>query len=303
MSDLDKFNVEQQARQRAGDPHRISPYHEMINRYLRTFSYVDPYVPAPARTPVAAARPAADPATAGTVIVGVDDMPTSHVSVDQAAIEAELHGAALLIVHAGAPPRDPRLLEHLTERVRSFAPSVPATTQVTVGMSPAELLLAAAGATDLIVVGHRHGRARGALRRSVADHVAAEHTGPVLVVREPGWPPGPELATRPLVVGANGSAASTRASEFAVQEAKARGCDIVRLRVTKEPVEELDRTDRIGGVTVRSRTVAGNPVNEIVDASSRAAAVVLGRSAGRGRLSSVDRAVLHHAHCPIFFVG
>lgn len=292
MSDLGKFNVGQEARRCSGTSGWASPYTEMINRYLGSFSYVDPYVPAPATT---------SQAVTATVVVGVDDLPTGHIAVDQAAIEAELHGYALLIAHAGGPPRDARMLDHLVERVQAFAPRVPVTTRVTVGMSPAELLLSLAGDRDMIVVGHRHGFARGALRRSVADRVVAGHAGPVLVVREPGWPPGPELATRPLLVGSDGSIGSTRVREFAVTEAKARGCGMVQLHVTREPGDEPERTDRIDGVTVRHRTVAGDPVGEIVEASGHAAALVLGRP--RGRLGSIDRAVLHHSRCSIFFAG
>ncbi|MFI1991515.1 universal stress protein [Actinoplanes sp. NPDC020271] len=299
MSDLDKFNIEREARQRAGDPHRVSPYTEVINRYLGAFSYVDPYVAPRATSPAPAAG---DRIVTSTVLAGVDDMPTSHVAVDQAAIEAELRGSPLLIVHAGGSPHDPRLLRRLVERVHAFAPQVPVSTRVTVGMNAAELLLSAAGDSDLIVVGHRHGPVRSVLRRSVADRVAAEHPGPVLVVREAGWPPGPDLAARPLLVGMNGSAASTRAAEFAVTEAAARGCDVVLLHVTREPSETPDWTERRGGVTVHNRSVAGSPVNEIVDASGHATAVVLGRTTNPGRLGSVDRAILHHAHCPVFFV-
>ncbi|MEV4709415.1 universal stress protein [Actinoplanes sp. NPDC049316] len=299
MSDLDSFKVKQEARQRAAAPHRSTPYIEVVNRYLGAFSYTDPYVPVPARLP---ARPAGVGAITGAVIVGADDAPISHVAVDHAAIEAELRGQTLLIVHTGPPSRDPRMLTNLTERAHVLAPDVAVTTHATIGMGATELLLTDAGATDLIVVGHRHGAIRGTLRRSVADQVAARHPGPVLVVRTP-WPTEPEQATWPLLVGMDGSASSTRAAEFAVQEAQLRGCDVILLRITPEPSEVLDWTDRRGGVTVRNRTVAGNPVNELIDAARGAAAVVLGRPSGRSRLGSVNRAVLHHVDCPVFLAG
>ncbi|WIM92915.1 universal stress protein [Actinoplanes oblitus] len=297
MSDLGKFQVEQEARQRAGASRRTTRYGEVINRYLSSYSYVDPYVPQPATPPVVIESTAS-----GTVIVGVDDAPSGHVAVDHAAIEAELRGYALLLVHAGDTPRDPRLLEKVVERVHDFAPKVTVTTRLGAGMGPAEMLLADAGDDDLIVVGHRHGPIRGSLRRSVADRVAARHRGPVLVVQAP-WPAGPELATRPLLVGMDGSAAADQAADFAVREARLRGCDVELLRVTREPAGTPDWTDRRGGVAVRNRTVAGNPVTELVDASHRAAAVVLGRPAGKAELGPVGRAVLHQVDCPVFLIG
>ncbi|GIE92494.1 universal stress protein [Actinoplanes regularis] len=294
MSDLGYFKVEQQARQRHGDLFRVAPCTEMINSYLGTFSYADPYEKAPAVEEERAA--------VRTVVVGVDDLPAGRVAVDQAAIEAKLLGSALLIVHAGAP-RHPSLLDGLVQRVRLLAPDLEVTTRVTAGMRPAEMLLSTAGENDLIVLGHRQGFARRTLRCGVAERVVAQHPGPVLVVRRTGWPPPLELENRQLLVGMRGSAASSRAYEFAVAEAQARGCDIVVLHVVPGPVEVPEWLDWRGGVAVWNRTVAGNPVNELVDAASHADAMVLGRSAGRGRLGSVDRAVLHHGRCPVFFVG
>ncbi|GIF02702.1 universal stress protein [Actinoplanes siamensis] len=297
MSDLGNYRAQQQARHRAGGSDRTNAYGEVINRYLGSFSYADPYAPPAPHVPPAPAPPA------GTVVVGVDDLPNSHVVTDLAAIEAELSGAALLIVHAGVPARDDRLLRRLTGRVHEFAPEVPVSGRVTAGAGAVEVLLAEAAATDLLVVGHRHGAARGVLGRSVADRVAARHPGPVLVVREAGWPPGPELAARPLVAGVEGSAASRRAAEFAVREAGVRGCDVVQLRVAAQPGETPDRTELVGAVRVRNRTVAGNPAEELVSASAHAAAIVVGRAPGRTRLGPVSRALLHHAHCPVFLVG
>ncbi|GAA4607350.1 nucleotide-binding universal stress UspA family protein [Actinoplanes octamycinicus] len=299
MSDLGKYRVEQEARQRAGTSRRATRYGEVINRYLGTYSYVDPYVPAKAPAPD---PPVIDSTATGTVIAGVDDAPTSHVAVDHAAIEAELRGYGLLLVHAGNTPHDPRLLTRVVKRVRAFAPSVPVTTRVSVGMTPVEMLLTDAGDDDLIVVGHRHGPLRGALRRSVADRVAARHPGPVLVVDAP-WPAAPELASRPLVVGVDEAPSAGRVVGFALQEARLRGCDLILLHVTREASDAPDRSDRRGGVTVQNRTVVGNPVNELVSASQYAAAVVLGRRPGHIGLGSVGGAVLHQAQCPIFFVG
>jgi nucleotide-binding universal stress UspA family protein len=295
MSDLSRFKVEREARQRAAASQRITPYGEVMNRYLTAFSYVDPYAPP--------ARRAEPTAVTGTVIVGVDGAPTGHVAVEQAAIEAELRGHALRIVHVGASPHHPGMMQRLIGRVHAFAPDLPVTTLVTVGTSPVDRLLSEAGAADLIVVGHRHGVARGALGRSVADRVAARHPGPVLVVPDAFGPAGPDLASRPLIAAMDGGAGSTHAAEFAVTEARIRGCDVTLLHVISEAGGVPDARERRGGVDVRTRTVTGDLVAEVVDASAGASAVVLGREPGRSRLDSVSRSILHRSGCPVFFAG
>ncbi|MEU4689913.1 universal stress protein [Actinoplanes sp. NPDC023714] len=297
MSELGKFEVEQEARHQAGASRRSTAYGEVINRYLGSFSYTDPYTAVPAAGP-------AEPATVpGTVVVGVDDTAGDHVAVDHAAIEAGLRGHALLIAHAGTPPRDSQLLRRLTRRVRERAPELAVTTRITVGMGASEVLLSAAAGTDLIVVGHRHGPLAGVLRHSVADRVADRHPGPVLVVGVSDAVAGPEPAGRPLIVGIDGSGTSAEATSFALCEARIRGCTVVLLHVTDEPAGVPDRSERIGGVAVLRRTVVGDPAAELVEASTRAAALVIGRAAGRHRLGPVGRFVLHHGHCPVFLAG
>jgi nucleotide-binding universal stress UspA family protein len=240
---------------------------------------------------------------AGTVIVGVDTSALSDAVVDLAAFEAELRGCALRIVHAGGEQQPARLLERLTERVRTASPDVAVSARMTVGMDTSDLLLTDAAPHDLIVVGHRHGALRGVLRRGVADRVAARHPGPVLVVRNEGWSAGSEPVICPLVVRADGVAATERAAEFAVCEARLRGCDVELLHVIDEPEDVPDRTERRRGVNVRHRRVAGKPVTELAEASLYACAVVLGRGTGGRPLDAVSRAVLHRARCPVFVAG
>jgi nucleotide-binding universal stress UspA family protein len=68
---------------------------------------------------VAAGSHAAPVSTSTGVVVGVDDTPSSHIAVDHAAIEAELRGWDLRIVHVQHPgDMGAHLLERLPDRVR-----------------------------------------------------------------------------------------------------------------------------------------------------------------------------------------
>lgn len=280
---------------------------EMINRYLSAVSYPDPYAVVPVRTP--AAVPAVK-ATTGTVLVGVDDSPISCVAVDHAAIEAELHGWALHLVtvrRGGADETGETLLRRLTERVQASAPSVPVNSELADGAHPARLLMAAAGDTDLLVVGHRHGATSTALGRSVADQVARRHHGPVLVVRMPGWPAGRDFGRKPLAVAVDGSATARTAVDFAYAEARARGCDVTMLHVVGDRMDLARRLEINDGVKVRHRIIAGDPVAALIEESGRAAAVVVARHQhdvlDRTLLGPAVHLLPQRAYCPVFLVG
>ncbi|MFI1994531.1 universal stress protein [Actinoplanes sp. NPDC020271] len=281
---------------------------EMINRYLATESYPDPYAVVPTRAP--ATTPVRPAATTGTVLVGVDDSPISCVAVDHAAIEAELHGWSLhlMTIRRGeADEAAETLLQRLTDRVHASAPAVSVTSSLAVGTHPARLLMAAAAEAGLLVVGHRHGATSTALGRSVADQVARRHCGPVLVVRMPGWPAGPEFGRKPLVAAVDGSATAQAAAEFAYAEARARGCDVNLLHVVGDRMDLARRLETRDGVRVHHRILVGDPVTALIQESGRAAAVVISRQ----RRNLLDRTLLgpavhllpQRAYCPVFLVG
>jgi nucleotide-binding universal stress UspA family protein len=308
MSDLDSYRTQQDAHR--GRTARTAPtrYSEAINRYLGAAGYRLDEPDLPATT---ADRPVPPAATTTGVLVGVDDTPTSYTAVDHAAIEAGLRGWDLRIIHVQHPgglrqsARDAgaRLLERLTDRVHAYSPSVPVTCRLMVG-SAAHLLLSGAEDAGLVVVGHRHGAVGATFGLSVGDRVAAQHHGAVLVVRVPGWPPGPEFGSRPVVVGAD--RAESPAVRFALEEARVRGCDLVMLRAG-DGLPQVPRPDLIGGVRVHHTDIATDPVSALLDASSTAAAIVVGRRGtgglGGASLGSVSRTLVQRAHCPIFLVG
>ena len=311
MSDLGMRRAQQDALHRSADLGHSTRYSEAVHRYLAASAHhLDEL---PRRSPEPRSSPATAPAATGLVLVAVDESPISYTAVDHAAIEAELRGWDLRILHVQhtggrrEPARDAgaRLLERLTDRVHACSPSVAVTSRLAVG-SACPLVLFEAHDADLVVVGHRHGVAGAALGVSVGDRVAAEHTGAVLVVRVPGWPPGPGFGQRPLVVGVDRGETPTPALDFALQEAHVRGCELVMLYADPD-VAPSGRAETLDGVLVHHRTVSADPPTALIDFSNRAAAVVAGRRASgrgpRGSLGSASRTLVQHAYCPVFLVG
>jgi nucleotide-binding universal stress UspA family protein len=309
MSDLGKQRTQREARQAAGDVRRATPYSEAVNRYLGAYGYRETRD----TTPVLAPRKP-DRSKSGLVLVGVDDSPASYTAVDHAAIEAELRGWDLRLVHvqhastARYPARDlgARLLERMTDRVHGYSPTVAVTSRLMIG-APATMLLSAAETADLVVVGHQHSIASAAFGLAVGDRVATHHSGAVLVVRVPGWPPGPHYATRPIVVGVDTSPTSPLTIAFAVREAQLRGCELIMLHATGDGPVPADRTSTRDGVVVQHRSVDGDPITALLAASGKTAAVIVGRHGKRpvtdALLGSVSRALLQRAECPVFLVG
>jgi len=310
MSDLDKQRVEHQARQHDGGTGTPSRYGDAVNRYLSAVAYREREpLPEPV-SEVAAAKP-----RAGVVVVGVDETPTSYTAVDHAAIEAELRGWDLRLVHAQRagvdryPARDvgARLLQRMTDRVHAYSPSVAVTSRIVIGPAVAPLLLSDAHDANLLVVGHRHNSVGTAFGLSVGDRVAAHDTGPVLVVRVPGWPPGPDFGVRPVVVGVDDSPVTKQVVDFAIDAARLRGSDLIILHAggaEAAPEAHLEESD---GVRIHRRVVTGDPVPALITASENASAVVVGRRGMDGilgaLLGSVSRAMVQHARCPVFLVG
>ena len=95
MSDLDRQEVDHEARRHAGDIRHATRYSEAVNRYLGAVGYQE--AGRAARKP----EPRVDVVKprGGTVVVGVDETPTSYTAVDHAAIEAELRGWDLRLLH------------------------------------------------------------------------------------------------------------------------------------------------------------------------------------------------------------
>jgi nucleotide-binding universal stress UspA family protein len=350
MSERETYVIGREARRDVtGRSQRPRRHEEALLRYLGGVRYVEERlheradtasshepgahdVAGTVSTAATATDQRAEPTAAATrerlVVVGVDDSPGSFVALDHAAIEADLRGWPLRVVHVqyatgeGASvehkrDRNAALLQEMSDRVRCRAPAIAVTSELSVG-SAAALLVARSVAAGLLVVGSRgRGGFTSVLAGSVSTQIAAHAEGPVLVVRVPAWPPSREWPNLPVVVGVDGSAGGEAAVRFAAEEAQLRAVPLLAVyaigarddgtdRADHLARVSLDEAERSGRLVIRRRAVVGDPREVLIEASRRAAAVVVGSRGGGGftglRLGSVSQAVIRQAHCPVFVV-
>jgi nucleotide-binding universal stress UspA family protein len=278
------------------------------------------------------------------VVVGYNGHDHSRAALVWAADEALRRGAPLVVLFAANYPgmtlepgpglllRQPGALDAAYDvtasGVRAALERHPAlhafgATEVT---SPSRALVAAGDGAALIVLGTRgYGRVFGALLSSVAFTVAARAACPVVVVEEESVDrfPGPDA---PVVVGADGSAESLAAVDFAAGYAAAAAAPLEIVTSTGghqvENVTEAELravADRIAG-TAADRVRAARPevtvltrVDDcpaevtLVEASDEAGLLVVG-TRGRGAfkamlLGSVSHALIYGARCAVAVVG
>lgn len=182
--------------------------------------------------------------TAGAVVVGLDGCGADEPVVDWAADEAARLGAPLRLVtvvdpgvqltpyealYAGAPSlaeqldRDAhRVLDLAEARVRDRHPGLDIAVTVPWGPPAGALVRLSTGARRLVVGAPARGRLDRFLLGSVALPVTAHARCPVVVV-----PADTEVVPpRRIVVGVDGSEASTRAVEVALESAEASGAAV-----------------------------------------------------------------------------
>ncbi|MFJ6945004.1 universal stress protein [Streptomyces wuyuanensis] len=284
--------------------------------------------------------PAADDVTAEReVIVGLDPRNPSRAAVSWAAEEARLRNLPLRLVVAvpwlgdtrhGDEPQRPSLRAQAAQVLESaagwagdaYAP--PELIMEVYDGSPVAGLTAGSRHAHSVVVGSRDlNRLKEVLSAgSVVAPLTARARCPVVVVREPLS----ERAGGPrLVVGVDADSPAPAAIGFAFGEAAVRGVALNAVSVSEPPVlpftnRERARERRRGllaeavagwsgrhpGVAVAEEVLEGDPVEELVGASSTALAVVVGRShrrlgtgIGPGR---VVHGLLHRARCPVIVV-
>lgn len=282
-----------------------------------------------------------------TIVVGVDGSASAMDAVRLAAQEAAWRKHPLRIVHAfiwpllhvplgpsqAGPPEGglrheaERLLTESASLAVQTVPSVKVETELIEG-APSPVLLGAARSAELVVLGDRGlGGFTGLLIGSVAVQVAAHSPVPVLVAKGALEHPGA------VVLGADGSPASSNAVEYAFQEADFRATELVVVHTWSGPtstgpgdmlplVYDLDQVqaeeervlaealagyrDRYPNVTVRQEVLRAGASRTLIRKSEHAQLVVVG-SRGRGGftgllLGSVSQQVLHHSHCPVMIV-
>ena len=286
----------------------------------------------------------------GAVVVGVDGSEPAAAALDWAVRQSALEARELIIVHACGVPgamqdfedivANERGLKSVGRSIAREAVREARLTDPTVGvesvvtMGHAETVLAEASETaHLLVVGARgRGTVASALLGSVSATLARESHCPVVVVRT--FAEAPEDDDRPVVVGVDGTPASSAAVEFGFKTASLREVPLTLLHATwdlREQVssvvdvrsyaekvnlsEEEERlvAETVAGLCEKYPDVAvtetyrrGEPVGRLVEASRAASLVVVG---SRGRrllattlLGSVSRGVAERAYCPVAVV-
>jgi nucleotide-binding universal stress UspA family protein len=283
----------------------------------------------------------------GPVVVGVDGSAACLSAVEVGVREAALRGRVLRMVHAfvwpyldassgrssiDAPEGGLRhdaesIVADAVARARALDPEVAVTGEVAVGTAAAALLARAENATVVVVGDRGLGGFTGLLVGSVAMQLAAHARCPVLVAR------GEADATKPVLVGVEGSPANDAAVGFAFEEAALRGVPLIAMHAWTDPLsaDTADNSplvydlhdvqaeeegvlagalagwdDKYPDVVVHRALVRGGARGTLIDGSRGAQLAVVG-SRGRGGfpglvLGSVSQAVLHHASCPVAVV-
>jgi nucleotide-binding universal stress UspA family protein len=222
-----------------------------------------------------------------------------------------------------------RLLAEEVREARQNAPDVSVVSKVARG-DPARVLLEASHGADLLVVGNRgKGGFAEALLGSVSQH-CVQHSGcPVAVLRETPDPGGREPL---IVVGVDGSPSSKAALRWAIRQATVTGMAIEAIIAWSIPsyygytlvadgIESADfagiasgtiadAIEEVGGagghVSITPAVVHGDAAQVLVEASARAALLVVGNRGHRvlaeALLGSVSQRSVHHAACPVVVV-
>lgn len=266
------------------------------------------------------------------IVAGVDGSAQAIDAVRWAARAALRHQLPLELVHAtafpdllvgGVVPPTGEAKEYLRRHGRHLLRSARETAQG-VGAPdvrdrldperPAPALLDLARHATAVVVGQGRGRFGSLLAGSVATALASHAPSPVVVTRGDLWDaPG---ATGPVVAGIDGGPDSREVAAAAFAEAAAHGATLRVLHAkddpeAEEPLTPLDevlheQTRHHPDVRVEHTVVAARPRHELLDLSTDARLVVVGRR-GRGGfpgllLGSTAHALVHHADCPVLIV-
>lgn len=290
------------------------------------------------------------PGFQGSVVVGIDGSGTSNLAVAWAVRHAVRAGHPLVLLHAiGYPGVFPHvrdllaeqqelmqigtdLLSVAAEQARELEPKLPVRSQVTLG-DPTHVLAEAAKSASLVVVGAR-GRSPAAslLLGSVSLSLITRSTCPVVVVRAEVNLAGDGI--QPVVVGVDGTPASTEAVEFAFHQASYDDVALTVAHASWDPLpfssamekaltdrekqdmvveEDIAVSETIAGMSEKYPDVefnevhlSGDPAKVLADLSRTASLVVVGsrgyRAPTTALIGSVGRRLVEHATCPVAVV-
>ncbi|MFC8044736.1 universal stress protein [Nocardia sp. NPDC057353] len=291
--------------------------------------------------------PEPTPAPNAPIVAAVDGSETAYHAAAWAAVDARLHGRPLHLLCSMAvpfgygeqptlPPGERDWLRDEGERALREAARIAegaaggpitVTAELTFEFIVPTLLDRSHSAHRLVL----GSRGLGAFRRGLLGSVSTAVTGhahcPVVVVRTPAAT-DPVAASKPVLVGVDGTANSVGALELAFAEASFRGVGLTALHAWRDtsgldlPIddwagvrasEEATLAESLAGyaerypdVPVRRVVVADRPVRSLLDESANAQLVVVG-SRGRGGftgmlLGSTSNGLLHSVDIPIAVV-
>jgi len=281
----------------------------------------------------------------GLVVAGLSASTSSQNAVRWAAAEAERHTAGLRLVHAYALPQlgqpvqhdvdallhdeASALLDRVADSTRRDHPHLEITTRL-IQEAPVNALRDESRGAALTVVGaNDSSRLAGAILGSVASAIAAVNPAPVAIVH----PDHPVNGSGPVVVGVDGSAASSAAIEFAFAEAAARKTELLAVHARKKSFDEdsipgdassfdpagigQEETavlaDALAGwfskypdVVVTQEFRRGGAATVLLETCRSASIVVVGRRP-RGEfvalvMGSTSRELTAHSPCPVVIV-
>jgi nucleotide-binding universal stress UspA family protein len=282
----------------------------------------------------------------GSILVGVDGSAQSLEAVSWAVGQATRDHRPLVIATAtgrhapvlGGPVQTPasRMARRIAGR-RHVEAALKVAKQATPGLrietlvrptSARLMLMGLADQAHLVVVGSRGlGPIGSVALRSVSVAVASGANAPVVVVRTPGY-----LAQTPrIVVGTDGTPASTEALEFAFAQASSRrvplsvvlctsdavvgvhGGDVLPAETPHHAEDQLLLAESVAGlqekyvdVAADLRVARGPAAEYLVQASTDADLVVVGarghHGPGASFVGSVSQNVIERAHCSVAVV-
>jgi nucleotide-binding universal stress UspA family protein len=270
-------------------------------------------------------------------IVGYDGSTDADAALMWAATTASLTSGAVIAIIAEEPVNNPRNIgwpeswwaeiEDSARGLLTDGPDVEWHVERRLGQ-PVSVLVERAKDSSPIVVGSRgHGAAGEIFLGSVSQGVARRAHSPVIVVRQPA-----NADARRIVVGVDGSDASTRALKYACAHAARTGERVTALHAWSRTSVALDRYGYIPPLAGETQEEAQAHLEEIVGkaradhpdvmmsgqlhaaTASRAlveesfdASLVVVGSRGLGPVAQVlmgstSHDVVHHAHCPVAVV-
>lgn len=249
---------------------------------------------------------------AGTIAVGVDGSPGSEVALHAAVDAAVAEHRPLTIVHvAGSAPMGPLVLTDARVAAEKRAPGLEIHLVLRVADARDVLVAVSEHAATLVVGSRGRGPTRSLLLGSVSLSVTRRARCPVVVVR----PHHPGLVRRGVLVGADGSPASTPTLAFAFRQASVRRLPLTVLHVVEHSLDDLEEhrllvseamaglRERYPDVPTRVEVVVGRrPDAALLAVADQMDLTVVGTHHGGMTHRSVVAAVVERARCPVAVV-